>query len=57
MGLTYRIALVVIVACAGLGCEVLQQKRVISCECTNTDGGSAVCAVASSKEDSKLDAP
>ena len=57
MRLGYRIGWVVIVACAGLGCEVLQDKREIRCECTTSDGAAAFCAMESSAEDTKLDAP
>lgn len=57
MSLAYRIGLVVIVAWAGLGCEVLQDKREMRCECTTADDIRAFCEVAITDRDSTVAPP
>lgn len=57
MRLSYRIGLVVIVALAGLGCEVLQAEKVITCECVTSDGARAFCEVARTDSDTKISPP
>ena len=57
MSLSYRIGWVVIVALAGVGCEVLQLEKQIRCECTNADGNRAFCEVARTEKDTKVSPP
>ena len=57
MRVCYRVGVVLIVAWWSVGCEILEDERIVSCECTAADDIRAVCEVARTKKDSVLSSP
>ena len=39
------------------GCEIMQDRKTLTCECVNADGGSAVCSVVRNETDRTITAP